>query len=61
MAYVDPIGDGALAVYMYAVGAPFEAVLNNYMITSHAIRPPGIDVGLNGTLTGVEVNGALLQ
>ena len=61
MPYVDPVGDGALAVYMYAVGAPFEAILNNYMITSQAIRPPGVDVRLNGTLTGIEVNGTLLQ
>lgn len=61
MPYVDPVGDGAMVVYMYAVGAPFEAILTNYMITSQPIRPPGVDVGLSGTLTGVEVNGTLLQ
>lgn len=32
-----------MALYIYAVGAPFEAILNNYMITSEPIYPPGID------------------
>lgn len=61
MPYVDPVGDGAMIVYMYAVGAPFEAILNHYMITSQPIRPPGVDVEVNGTLTGFEVNGTSLQ
>ena len=61
MPLVDPVGDGALALYLYAVGAPFEAILNNYMITSQAIHPPGVDIGLNGTLINFEMNGTLLQ
>lgn len=55
----DPIGDGAMALYSYVVGAPFEAILNNYMITSQAIYPPGMDFASNVTLTGVTTNGSL--
>ena len=55
----DPIGFGAMALYIYAVGAPFEAILNNYMITSQAIYPPGVAPGLNGNLTGLTKNGSL--
>ncbi|KAL9137139.1 MAG: hypothetical protein Q9175_001651 [Cornicularia normoerica] len=55
----DPIGDGAIALYIYAVGAPFEAILNNYMITSQAIHPPGVSSAFNGTLTAVTTNGSL--
>ncbi|CAD6567266.1 MAG: hypothetical protein ASARMPREDX12_000170 [Alectoria sarmentosa] len=55
----DPKGDGAMALYLYAVGAPFEAILNNYMITSQAIYPPGVASASNGTLTGVTTNGTL--
>ena len=50
-----------MALFLYTVGAPFEAILNNYMITSQAIYPPGVGIGLNGTLTDFEVNGTLLQ
>ena len=48
-----------MALYIYAVGAPFEAVLNNYMITSQPIYPPGVASGLNGNLTGPATNGSL--
>ena len=57
--YVDPVGYGALALYIYAVGAPFEATLNNYMITSQAIYPLGIRPGSNGNLTRITTNGSL--
>ena len=50
-----------MSLFMYAVGAPFEAILNDYMITSQAIYPPGFTTGLNGTLTILEVNGTSLQ
>ena len=56
---IGPIGDGAMALYIYAVGAPFEAILNNYMITSQAIHPPAVSPGLNGNLTGPATNGSL--
>lgn len=56
---IDPTGYGAMALYIYAVGAPFEAILNNYMITSQAIYPPGVTPGLNGNLTGLSTNGSL--
>lgn len=56
---VDPVGDGAMALYIYGVGAPFETILNNYMITSQAIHPPGVGSVSNGTLTGVTTNGSL--
>ena len=56
---IDPIGYGAMALYIYAVGAPFEAILNNYMITSQAIYPPGVTPGLYGNLTGLAKNGSL--
>ncbi|KAF6238315.1 hypothetical protein HO173_003595 [Letharia columbiana] len=55
----DPVGDGAMALYIYAVGAPFETILNNYMITSQAIHPPGGGSVSNGTLMGVTTNGSL--
>lgn len=48
-----------MALYIYAVGAPFETILNNYMITSQAIHPPGGGSVSNGTLTGVTTNGSL--
>lgn len=48
-----------MALYLYAVGAPFEVFLNNYMITSQALYPPGIDSASNGSLTGVTTNGSL--
>ncbi|CAF9940479.1 hypothetical protein IMSHALPRED_002042 [Imshaugia aleurites] len=57
----NPSGDGAMAFYMYAVGAPFEAILNKYMITSQAIHPPGVGIQLNGTMTWFRVNGTLGQ
>ena len=56
---IDPIGYGAMALYIYAVGAPFEAIVNNYMITSQAIYPPGVAPGLNGNLTGLATNSSL--
>lgn len=56
MLHADPIGDGAMALYIYKMGAPFEAILNNYMITSQAIYPPGVQSMLNGTLAGVTTN-----
>lgn len=59
MLWIDPIGDGAMALYIYAVGAPFEAILNNYMITSEAIYPPGVDSASNGTSMGLTTNGSL--
>lgn len=55
----DPIGDGAMAIYIYAIGAPFEAIMNNYMITSQAIYPPGLPSTSNGTLAGVTTNTSL--
>ena len=48
-----------MALYAYAVGAPFEAILNDYMITSQPIFPPGVDVASNGTLTRITANGSL--
>lgn len=30
----DPEADGAMALYIYAVGPPFEVILNNHMITN---------------------------
>ena len=59
MLCVDPTGDGAMALYIYAVGAPFEAVLNNYMITSGAIYPPGVDSASNSTSIGLTTNSSL--
>ena len=51
-----------MGLYAYAVGAPFEAILNNYMITSEAIFPPGVDVAWNGSLTGIGMtNGSSLE
>jgi hypothetical protein len=57
--FLDPVGDGALSLYTYAVGSPFEALLNNYMITAQALHPPDVRVGLNNSLTWTSVNGAL--
>ena len=48
-----------MALYIYAVGAPFEAIVNNYMITSQAIYPPGVAPGLNGNLTRLATNSSL--
>ena len=48
-----------MALYAYAVGSPFEAILNNYMITSQAIFPPGVSSTFSGMLTGVGANGSL--
>ena len=61
MLRVGVSSQGAMALYVYKVGAPFEAILNNYMITSQAIHPPGVGIGLNITLTTSEVNGTLVQ
>lgn len=55
----DPLGDGSMALYAYAVGSPFEAILNNYMITSLPIFPPGVSSTSNGILTGIGANGSL--
>ena len=31
-----------MSMYVYAVGSPFENVLNQYMVTSHPIHPPDL-------------------
>lgn len=38
----DPIGPGAISLYMYAVGSIFEDILNSYMITGQALHPPDL-------------------
>lgn len=55
----DPVGNGALSLYMYAVGSPFEAILNNYMITSQALHPPElVRQGVNSSWTWLADNGS---
>ena len=55
----DPFGNGAISLYLYAVGAPFEAILNNYMITSEPLSPAGVGSAFNDTLVRVTTNGSL--
>lgn len=56
----DPVGYGALTLYMYAVGSPFEALLTNYMITSEAVHPPNtLGQGSNGSLIWLAANGSV--
>ncbi len=45
---------------MYAVGSPFEAILNNYMITSQALHPPElVHQGMNSSWTWLAANGSV--
>ena len=53
----DPLGDGALSLYVYASGSPFEVILNNYMITAKALHPPDVRLGFNDSLTWTSLNG----
>ena len=46
-------------MYLYAVGAPFEAILNNYMITSKPLSPAGLGSAFNDTSVRVTTNGSL--
>lgn len=46
-----------MAGYIYAVGSPFEEILNNYMITSEGIYPPGLDHGLDETVANSSLSG----
>jgi len=58
---VDPVGNGALSLYMYAVGSPFEAILNNYMITSQALHPPElVHQEMNSSWTWLAANGSVI-
>ncbi|KAL6721702.1 hypothetical protein ACLMJK_000806 [Lecanora helva] len=58
----DPVGPGALTAYMYAVGSPFEAVLNNYMITSQPLHPPAtVSQGTNTSFIWLADNGTLVS
>ena len=59
-ATTGPIGEGALTLYMYAVGSPFEATLTNYMITSQPVHPPNAPKQLlNGSSIRLAANRSL--
>ena len=47
-----------MALYIYAVGSPFEVILKNHMITSQPVYPPGLKEGVDGNLTGIAGNGS---
>ena len=54
------MGPGALSLYMYAAGSPFEAILNNYMITSAPVHPPDtIRQGSNNSFIWLADNGSV--
>lgn len=52
-------GNGALSLYIYAVGSLFEDILNQYMITSKPVHPPELlKTGAYGSLLWETANGS---
>ena len=60
LAIPGPYSDGAVTLYMYAVGSPFESIITDYMIDSRPIHPPTSSSQLlNGTLIRLAANQSL--